>query len=80
MPIMFVTDSDHGVIDFVFEPAPGVSATARSRVIANGDAAEYVFTQFQGAGMPDAVFDAQVRALGHELDALKAHLEVVCPW
>lgn len=80
MPIVFVTDADHGVVDFVFEPAPGVTMAARSRVIANGDGAEYVFTQFQDDGMPDAVFDAQVRALGHELDALKAHLEVDCPW
>ena len=57
-----------------------MTATTCSRVIANDDAAEYVFTQFQDAGMPDAAFDAQVRALGHELDALKAHLEVACPW
>jgi hypothetical protein len=80
VPIDLVTDADHGVIDFVFQPARGVTATACSRVIANGETAEYVFTQFQDTAMPDEVFEAQVRALGHELDALKAHCEVVCPW
>jgi hypothetical protein len=48
-------------------------------VLPRGDGAEYVFTQFQAPGMPDAVFDGQVAALAHELVALKALLEVECP-
>jgi hypothetical protein len=80
MPIDLVTDADHGVIDFMFQPTAGVTVTACSRVIANGETAEYVFTQFQDAGMPDEVFEEQVRALGHELDVLRAHCEVDCPW
>lgn len=66
-------------VDFHMRPAPGFEVSAFSRVLPAGDASVYVFTQFQGPGMPDEVFDAQVKALGHELIALKAVLEVACP-
>jgi hypothetical protein len=79
MPVDVAADAVSGVVDFGMEPAPGVSATAYSRVVPAGDGAVYTFTQLQPDGMPDEVFDAQVRALGHELVALKAVLEVECP-
>lgn len=72
--IRFVTDRALGVIDFHLSPAPGVDAVAFSRVVPNGDGAEYVFTQVQVPGMPDEVFDGQVEALREELVVLQALL------
>ena len=79
MPVRIDVDHACGTVDFHMEPAPGVSVSAFSRVLPAGDGALYVFTQLQGPGMPDEVFEAQVRALAHELVALKAIMEVSCP-
>ncbi len=77
--LRLVTDEQLGVVDFVLSPAPGVEGRAASRVLANGEDCEYVFTQFQAQGMPDDVFAKNVRAVTHELSVLKALLEVECP-
>lgn len=69
------TDPRRGTVDFVMAPAPGVEVTAYSRVVANGDGAEYVFTQIQTPGTPDELFEGQVDALRHELQVLKRLLE-----
>ncbi len=74
VPIRIVADREWGVIDFHFAPAPGVEAAAYSRIVPNGDGAEYVFTQFQTDGMPDHVFEGQVRALAEELLVLRGLL------
>jgi Polyketide cyclase / dehydrase and lipid transport len=79
MPVGVDADETCGVVDFRMEPAPGVSVRAFSRVMPAGEGSVYVFTQLQAPGMPDAVFDAQVQALGHDLVALKAVMEVSCP-
>jgi hypothetical protein len=79
VPLRVETDAGLGVIDFHMGAAEEVEAVAHSRVLARGAGAEYVFTQLQSPGMPDDVFDDQVEALGHELIALKAVLEVACP-
>jgi hypothetical protein len=79
MPIRIVTSPDLGIVDFHMAPAPGSEAVAFSRVVANGNGAEYCFTQFQPPNMPDEVFEAMVNALSHELVALKALMEVKCP-
>ena len=79
MPVRVDADEGCGAVDFHMEPVPGVPVSAFSRVVPAGEGSVYVFTQLQGTGMPDAVFDAQVRALGHELVALKAVMEVSCP-
>lgn len=60
-------------------PVPGVDVLAASRVIPRGAGSEYVFTQFQGAGMSDDIFTKNVRALEHELTVLKALVEIECP-
>jgi hypothetical protein len=60
-----------GTIDFRFSPVSGLEASAYSRVVPNGDGAEYTFTQFQFAGMPNDVFEGQVRALADELQVLR---------
>ena len=79
--IRYVTDRALGVVDFYLSPAPGVEAAAFSRVLPNGGGAEYVFTQFQGAGVPDEVFAGQVAALAQELRVLQAlvRARAACP-
>jgi uncharacterized membrane protein len=79
--VRYVTDSARGTVDFYLSPAPGVEAAAFSRVVPNGEGAEYVFTQFQAAGMADEVFERQVHALAEELQLLRAliHARVACP-
>jgi hypothetical protein len=49
-----------------------MEAAAFSRVVPNADGAEYVFTQFQSAGMPGEMFESQVTALVDELQVLRA--------
>lgn len=75
------SDAAHGTIDFRMRPASGVLITAYSRVLASGDTAEYVFTQFQGPSMSDAAFEGQVHALCEELTVLKSIMKAraVCP-
>lgn len=79
--VQYTTHPDLRVIDFHISSAPGTEATAFSRVLPNGDGSEYVFTQFQAPGMPDAVFEAQVRALKEELVVLRAlmNAQAACP-
>jgi hypothetical protein len=72
-------DRQTGVVDFWIAPAPGVDMLAASRVIPRGQASEVVFTQFQAPGMSDEVFEASIKAVGHELLVLKSILEVECP-
>jgi hypothetical protein len=68
-----------GTVDFHMEPAPGTTTTAYARVVPNAGGSEFVFTQMQPRGMPDQLFEQLVAAVGHELVALKALLEVTCP-
>jgi hypothetical protein len=77
--IRYVTDAEFGIIDFYISPAPEVEFVVPSRVVPNGTGAEYIFTQFQLANMPDTVFEGQVRTLTQELAILKNTLEVSCP-
>lgn len=72
-------DPDHGVVDFLMSPTPDVEFPAATRVVANGEGSEYVFTLFQAPGMPDEVFEKQNAELGRELVVLKAKLETACP-
>lgn len=74
-----IADERLGVVDFHMTVGDGDEKVAHSRILPRGEGAEYVFTQFQAPGMPDEVFDGTVQALGHELVALKALLEVECP-
>lgn len=81
LSIRYVTDEARGVVDFYFEPSPNVEVAAFSRVLPNAAGAEYVFTQFQSGGMPDDVFESQVRALIEELQVLRALIvaRLACP-
>jgi hypothetical protein len=79
IPTSIVVHEMPRTVDFRMEPAHGVEATAYARVVPNGDGAEFIFTQMQQPGVPDEVFDQQVAAVGHELVAVRAMLEVACP-
>jgi hypothetical protein len=79
IPTDIVTNPATGTVDFVMAPAPGLTTTAWTRVVAVDRGALFTFTQVQPTGMPDDMFAAQVRALSHELLTLKALLEVECP-
>jgi hypothetical protein len=79
MGVRVEVEARAGMLDFVVTPAPGVTVLTASRVIPRGVGSEYVFTQFQGPGMPDEVCAKRVQAVGHELKVLKALLEVECP-
>jgi hypothetical protein len=68
-----------GTIDFHMAPAPGVEAVAYARAVPNGDGTEFMLTQFQSPDVGDEMFDQLVAAVGHELVALRALLEVECP-
>ena len=71
MPIRYETEPRYGIVDFHLMPAPGVDAVAHSRLVANGDGVEYVFTQFQTPGISDEMFQGQVAALKDELEVLR---------
>jgi polyketide cyclase/dehydrase/lipid transport protein len=81
MALRLDADRIRGTIDFYWSPASGIELGAFSRVVPNGDGAEYIFTQFQSAGMSDEAFDGQVTALGEELRVLGSILRAraVCP-
>jgi len=77
--IRIEVDARSGVVDYCMSPAKDIEVRANSRVVPNGTGSEYVFTQFQAPGMPDEVFEKNVKALEHELTVLRALLEVECP-
>jgi hypothetical protein len=79
MGVRVDTEFKAGTVDFWMSPVPGIEVLAASRILPRGVGSEFVFTQFQGPGMPDAVFEQNVRALTHELSVLKALMEVECP-
>jgi hypothetical protein len=80
LAVRYVTDEEAGTVDFYMTVAAGSEIAAFSRVVPNGDGSEYVFTQLQHPGMPDDVFDGQVRALIEELQVLRAllHARAAC--
>ena len=80
VPIEYELNEAARTVDFRFSPVSGLEAVAYSRVVPNGEGTEYVFTQFQFAGMPNNVFEAQVRALADELQVLRGliHARIAC--
>ncbi len=79
VPTSITVNEVSGTVDFHMRPTAGVEATAYARVVPNGDGSEFLFTQMQQPGVPDQVFEQSVAAVGHELVALKALVEVRCP-
>lgn len=79
MGVRITADERTGTVDFWLSAAPGVEGLAASRVVPNGAGSEYVFTQFQAAGMSAEQFQKSAEAVAHELKVLKAIIEVECP-
>jgi Polyketide cyclase / dehydrase and lipid transport len=74
MPVAVHADPAAGVVDFEVGGVP-----AYTRAVAAGDETVYTFTMLQPPEMPEAAFEAQIAALGHELVVLKSIVEVACP-
>jgi Polyketide cyclase / dehydrase and lipid transport len=79
VPTTILRDDSAGTVDFSMDMGPAGDEVAYTRVLPNAGESEFVFTQFQGTDMPDDVFEQLVTAVGHELNSLKAMLEVECP-
>ena len=76
--IRFDADEERRTVDFHMKPVvptPGIEGLAASRVVANGAGAEYIFTMFQFAGMPEEVWHGQLEELPRELARLKQAIE-----
>jgi hypothetical protein len=79
IPMQQVANRELGILDGSWELGPSVEGRSYTRVVPNGDGADYVFTMVQAPGQPDEVFEAQSEELARELTVLKAHLETACP-
>ncbi len=79
VPTSITVNEVTGTVDFRMTPTEGMEATAYARVVPNGDGSEFLFTQMQHPDVPDQLFEQSVAAVGHELCALKAIVEVRCP-
>jgi hypothetical protein len=79
VPTTITVNDTAGTIDFRMQAASDTGAIAYSRVVPNGEGSEFIFTQLQQPGVTDELFAQLVAAVGHELVALKAQLEVECP-
>ncbi len=79
VPTSIAVNEVTGTVDFRMKPTGGVEATAYARVVPNGDGSEFLFTQMQQPDVPDQLFEQSVAAVGHELVALMALVEVRCP-
>jgi hypothetical protein len=65
-------DSRTGVIDMLAGPTPGELALFPTRVVAlPGERSAFTFTMFQGAEMPDELFESQYASLLRELEGLE---------
>jgi hypothetical protein len=66
----------HGTVDFLAPGTPaGVDVGAFSRVMTNGDGAEYMFTRFFAGGADEHVIAEQMAVVEEELRTVKARCE-----
>jgi hypothetical protein len=72
--IAVVADRETGTADFHMNGAP-----AYTRTVPVDGGCVHAFTMIAEPGETDAVFDAKIDALGHELTVLKAIAEATCP-
>jgi hypothetical protein len=67
---------EHGTVDFLLAGMPpGIEIGAFSRVVPNGDGAEYTFTRFFPDGMPDVEVAEQRAVAAVELQTVRALCE-----
>lgn len=75
MPIRFAARNEHGVLDHVVSPAPGVEVLNPMRVVANGGGSEVTFTLFQAPDATDEAFARDAGMVERDLRTLKRVLE-----
>lgn len=68
-------NAEYGIVDFHSHSAPNVDVLTPTRVVLNGEGAEYIFTFFQDPGMSDQEFQAGQKSLHEELNLLKRLIE-----
>ncbi len=70
--VVVAVDADPrtGVVDYLLRPAPGVELPVRTRVVPNGDRAEYIFTLFREPESTEDAFREGVRSVEDELRVL----------
>jgi hypothetical protein len=67
------SDRDTGVVDMYAGPDRDKMAVFPTRAVAlPGGRTAYSFTMFQGPGMPDELFDAQLASLRNEFENIEA--------
>ncbi|PRC49187.1 hypothetical protein C6A85_76020, partial [Mycobacterium sp. ITM-2017-0098] len=60
-------NTDHGIVDYVMSPCPGVESPAYTRVVDINGSSLYTFVMLQAPSVPDEVFAAQIAELRREL-------------
>jgi hypothetical protein len=73
--IRFSERNPHGVLDHDVTLPSGETIHNPMRVVPNATGSEVVFTIFRRAGVTEAQFEADARAVTRDLTALKALLE-----
>ena len=73
--VVFAPANDLGVLDHDVLLPDGSRSHNPLRVLPYGDDAEVVFSLRREAGVPEAVFEADARAVREDLERLKAVLE-----
>ena len=75
LKLRIVSDKTFGVIDYHISPPLPMKFIAYSRIIPNGQASEFTFTQFQLPLLPASFFEKQKDSLKKELSTLKDIME-----
>lgn len=73
--IRIATHRQLGIADQFLSPAPGVEFMIPTRVVPNGQGAEFIFTLFQPDHLSDEEYLQEVSLVEHELQLLKQLLE-----
>lgn len=73
--VRFTAPNPFGVLDHYVTLTAGTEIAVPTRVIANGDGTELLFTVFRLPGMSDAQFADDTAAVERDLQTLKALLE-----
>jgi hypothetical protein len=71
--VRVLVSREHGTVDFLLD---GGKAIAYSRVVPNGEGAEYMFTRFFGDSMPDVEVAEQRAVVAVELQTVRALCEI----
>lgn len=77
--IRIATHRQLGIADQFLSPAPGVEFMIPTRVVPNGDGAEFIFTLFQPDHLSEAEYQQEVALVRQELDVLRRILEGQSP-